>query len=161
VDVHAFAHRRLVLELAVHAKLERVERECSAVGKLQLAVGELVHRAGAGDRRRHQQPRCRAGDAKLVGRQEAAVVAIEPERMVARQRDVAVGSDTRKALPALRTVVSARLTDALMGIGRRASAHRTWGSSNRGRTNRRTTAGWSPASRPGRRARRRPTCPAG
>jgi hypothetical protein len=91
VDVHGLEHRRLVLERALEPELQRLQLEAPAVGQLELRVRQLVDGVAARDGRRDQQPGRHAGDPQLMAGQEAAVVAIEPERVVAGQRHAAVG----------------------------------------------------------------------
>ena len=62
-------------------QLEALQRQHPAAGERQGRVGQLVHGLGPGRGGGDQQPRPDAVHAQLVAGEEAAVVAVEPERV--------------------------------------------------------------------------------
>ena len=91
VDVDPLLQRRVVEQPPVEPELQRLQRQPAAAGQLQVGIGELVDRTRAGRRGHHEKPRAGTADAQLVTEQEAAVVAVDAERVGAVDRHVAVG----------------------------------------------------------------------
>ena len=98
-QLDALHERALVDELALDAQPDGLQLEERPVRQLEVGVRELVQQRGAGVGRADEQARRRAGDRQLVHGQVAAVVEVEPERVVAvaGQAAVALADEERVA----------------------------------------------------------------
>ena len=113
------AHEQRLLDLlgagepAFEPELQALQRQHPAARQRQRGVRQLVHRLRAGRRGGDEQPRPHAVDAQLVAGEEAAVVAVDAERVRLGDREGPVArAITAKTFSSLMTIVSARLTSA-------------------------------------------------
>ena len=87
VEVHVdpLLEGALVEPAPLDPDLNRLQRQPAAAKQLEVGIGQLVHRPGAGRRRNHEQPWALARETELVPREEPCLVAVDTEGMVVRR----------------------------------------------------------------------------